>query len=87
MLSQCDNLLLMRMNFETDLGYLRDTFSFFVPWSYPPSSTFQLGETLVAGKSLHPTYVKFGSRIFKKDGGQHRHRVGHPLLTPAPSYP
>jgi DNA helicase HerA-like ATPase len=27
-LSQCDNLLLMRMNSEADLGHLRDAFSF-----------------------------------------------------------
>jgi hypothetical protein len=30
-LSQCDNLLLMRMNSEADLGYLSDTFTYVPP--------------------------------------------------------
>ena len=68
-LSQCDNLLLMRMNSEADLGYLRDTFSFVPSGLIHRATTFGLGETLVAGKFFpHPTYVKFGSRISQEGG-------------------
>jgi uncharacterized protein len=68
-LSQCDNLLLMRMNSEADLGYLRDTFSFVPSGLIERATTFRLGETLVAGKFFpHATYVKFGSRISQEGG-------------------
>ena len=50
-LSQCDNLLLMRMNSEADLGYLSDTFSYVPPSLIQRATTFGLGETLVAGWS------------------------------------
>jgi hypothetical protein len=68
-LSQCDNLLLMRMNSEADLEYLSDTFSFVPPGLIQRATTFGLGETLVAGKFFpHPTYVKFGARISQEGG-------------------
>jgi len=68
-LSQCDNLLLMRMNSEADLGYLRDTFSFVPSGLIQRATTFGLGETLVAGKFFpHPTYVKFGARTSQEGG-------------------
>ena len=68
-LSQCDNLLLMRMNSEADLGYLSDTFSFVPPSLIQRATTFGLGETLVAGKFFpHAGYVKFGARISQEGG-------------------
>ena len=69
MLSQCDNLLLMRMNSEAHLGYLSDTFSFVPPSLIQRATTFGLGETLVAGKFFpHAAYVKFGARMSQEGG-------------------
>jgi uncharacterized protein len=68
-LSQCDNLLLMRMNSEADLGYLRDTFSFVPAGLVQRATTFQQGQGLVAGKFFpHPTYVQFGQRLSHEGG-------------------
>ena len=68
-LSQCDNLLLMRMNSEADLGYLSDTFSFVPPSLIQRATTFGLGETLVGGKFFpHPAYVRFGARMSQEGG-------------------
>ena len=68
-LSQCDNLLLMRMNSEADLGYLREVFSFVPAGLIERATTFGMGETLVAGKFFsHASYVKFGARISQEGG-------------------
>jgi DNA helicase HerA-like ATPase len=68
-LSQCDNLLLMRMNSEADLGHLRDTFSFVPAGLIQRATTFRQGESLVAGKlAPHPTYVRFGRRLSREGG-------------------
>jgi len=68
-LSQCDNLLLMRMNSEADLGHLRDTFSFVPAGLIQRATTFRQGESLVAGKFVpHPTYVRFGQRLSREGG-------------------
>jgi hypothetical protein len=68
-LSQCDNLLLMRMNSEADLGYLREVFSFVPAGLIQRATTFQQGQSLVAGKFFpHATYVKFGQR-YSQEGG------------------
>jgi hypothetical protein len=68
-LSQSDNLLLMRMNSEADLGYLAETFSFAPPSLIQKATTFGLGETLVAGKFFpHTGYVRFGARISQEGG-------------------
>ena len=68
-LSQCDNLLLMRMNSEADLAHLRDTFSFVPAGLIQRATTFQQGESLVAGKFVpHPTYVRFGERLSQEGG-------------------
>ena len=68
-LSQCDNLMLMRMNSAADLAHLEANFSF-VPWGLLQQAThFGLGEALVAGKiSPHPTLVRFGARITEEGG-------------------
>jgi hypothetical protein len=68
-LSQCDNLALMRMNSASDLEYVGELFSF-VPLSLLRQATdFGLGEALVAGKvASHPALVCFGAR-FSEEGG------------------
>jgi DNA helicase HerA-like ATPase len=68
-LSQCDNLLVMRMNSLADLGFVADVFSF-VPSSLLERATaFRQGEALVAGKiSSHPSFVRFGARVAEEGG-------------------
>ncbi len=53
-LSQCDNLLLMRMNSEADLGYLSDTFSFVPPSLIQRATTFRSRRDL-GGRQVLPT--------------------------------
>jgi len=68
-LSQCDNLLLMRMNSAADLEYLRAVFSFVPDGLLERASTFRLGEALVAGKLVsHAGYVRFGARLAEEGG-------------------
>ena len=69
-LSQCDNLILMRMNSEADLRSIGETFSF-VPWSLLGQAvTLAQGEALVAGKLFsHPAFARFGRRVSEEGGG------------------
>jgi hypothetical protein len=68
-LSQCDNLLLMRMNSEADLGHLRDVFSFVPDCLIQRATTFRQGESLAGGKFVpYPTYVRFGQRLSQEGG-------------------
>ena len=48
-LSQCDNLLLMRMNSLADLGYVGEVFSFVPQSLLERATTFRQGESLAAG--------------------------------------
>jgi hypothetical protein len=67
--SQCDNLILMRMNSAADLGHLTELFSFVPPTLLERATGFRLGEALVAGKITPvPSLVRFGSR-FSEEGG------------------
>jgi hypothetical protein len=68
-LSQCDNLLLMRMNSAADLGFVGHVFSF-VPQSLLERATaFRQGEALAAGKiSAHPALLRFGARVSEEGG-------------------
>jgi DNA helicase HerA-like ATPase len=67
--SQCDNLVLMRMNSSADLAYLRDAFSFVPSSLLDLAAGFGLGQALVAGKlSSHPAVVKMGPRIAQEGG-------------------
>jgi DNA helicase HerA-like ATPase len=67
--SQCDNLVLMRMNSQGDLGDLARFFSF-VPESLVRGATsFRMGQALIAGKILpQPAYVQMGERISQEGG-------------------
>ena len=68
-LSQCDNLLLMRMNSEADIGHLREAFSFVPAGLIERATIFRQGESLVAGKFVpHPMYVRFGQRLSREGG-------------------
>ena len=68
-LSQCDNLVLMRMNSAADLAYLGEMFSFVPGGLLARSSRFGLGEALVAGKiAPQPALVRFGKRISEEGG-------------------
>ena len=68
-LSQCDNLVLMRMNSTADLAYVGGIFSFVPPGLIDRAATFRLGEALVAGKiASHPALIRIGSRITHEGG-------------------
>ena len=57
-LSQCDNLALMRMNSVADLAHVGGVFSFVPPGLLERATTFGQGEALVAGKvASHPALV------------------------------
>jgi uncharacterized protein len=69
-LSQCDNLLLMRMNSTADLGFVSDIFSFVPQSLLERATTFSQGESLAAGKiSPHPALLRFGARVSEEGGG------------------
>jgi uncharacterized protein len=68
-LSQCDNLVLMRMNSAADLAHIGSVFSFVPPGLVERAMTFRQGEALVAGKiASHPALIRFGER-FSEEGG------------------
>ena len=68
--SQCDNLILMRMNSTADVGALAGAFSFVPPGLLDRATAFRQGETLIAGKlSGHPALVRVGRRISEEGGG------------------
>ena len=69
-LTQCDNLLLMRMNSLVDLGFVSDTFSFVPPSLLERATTFRQGESLAAGPiAPHPAFLRFGRRLAQEGGG------------------
>ena len=69
-LSQCDNLILMRMNSLEDVAHLGGTFSFVPPRLLEQSTGFTLGQALLAGKiSPTPTLAKFEGRLSHEGGG------------------
>jgi DNA helicase HerA-like ATPase len=68
-LSQCDNLVLMRMNSAADLAHVGRIFSFVPPGLIDRATTFRLGEALMAGKiASHPALIRFGARITHEGG-------------------
>jgi DNA helicase HerA-like ATPase len=67
--SQCDNLVLMRLNSAADAAFAQAVFSFVPPTLIAQAATFRLGEALVAGKvSPYPALVRFGARIAEEGG-------------------
>ena len=68
-ISQADNLILMRLNSAADAAFAQAVFSFVPPELVARSATFRLGEALVAGKiSSHPTLLRFGARVAEEGG-------------------
>ena len=68
-LSQCDNLLLMRMNSAADLSVVEQGFSFVPPGLLACAGAFRQGEALAAGRiSSHPALIRFGDR-YSVEGG------------------
>jgi len=68
-LSQCDNLILMRMNSTADLGHVGRVFSFVPPGLLDRATTFRQGEALAAGKiTSHPALIRFGARLSHEGG-------------------
>lgn len=68
--SQCDNLVLMRMNSRSDLAGLSEIFSFVPPPLFALAAEFRQGEALVAGKLVpSPTLGRFGPRWSREGGG------------------
>ena len=68
-LSQCDNLVLMRMNSVADLAHVAAVFSFAPAGLVDRATAFGQGEALLAGKvASHPALVRFGSRISYEGG-------------------
>ena len=68
--SQCDNLLLMRMNSMADVADLTGLFSFVPPGLMGGAPSFGLGQALVAGR-LFPqggAYVQMGARVSQEGG-------------------
>jgi DNA helicase HerA-like ATPase len=67
--SQCDNLLLMRMNSQADLADLSRLFSFVPPGLVAGATSFRMGQALVAGKILpQAAYVQMGERVTEEGG-------------------
>jgi uncharacterized protein len=69
-LSQADNLVLMRLNSLADLAFAEAAFSFVPPSLIERSVTFRQGEGLIAGKiSPQPALLAFDARISEEGGG------------------
>jgi hypothetical protein len=69
-LSQCDNLILMRMNSQGDLAQLAEAFSFVPASLLEQAPHFRKGETVLAGEIVHrPLLARFGERLSVEGGG------------------
>ena len=67
--SQCDNLLLMRMNSSADLADLSRVFSFVPEGLMAGATSFRQGQALVAGKVMpRAAYVTMGARVSEEGG-------------------
>jgi DNA helicase HerA-like ATPase len=68
-ISQCDNLLLMKMNSAADLATLTETFSYAPPSLVAQAPYFGLGEGLAAGKiAPDPLLFRSGRRLTREGG-------------------
>jgi hypothetical protein len=68
-LSQADNLVLLRLNSMADAAFAQAVFSFVPPSLIQRSATFRQGEGLIAGKiSPEPALLRFGARISEEGG-------------------
>jgi uncharacterized protein len=68
-LSQCDNLVLMRMNSPGDLDELARVFGFAPPSMLRAAPSFAKGEALLAGMfAIVPTVTRIGGRLTPEGG-------------------
>ncbi|MGB3330531.1 MAG: ATP-binding protein, partial [Thermomicrobiales bacterium] len=68
-LSQCDNLMVMRMNSRADIEQLAEVFSFVSPGMLARASLFKQGEALFAGKIVPaPLFLRVGARLTTEGG-------------------
>jgi DNA helicase HerA-like ATPase len=68
-LSQCENLVLMRMNSTSDIAALAETFSFVPRSLLDQARRFGQGETLLAGGIVgEPTLARFDRRLSEEPG-------------------
>jgi uncharacterized protein len=68
-ISQCENLVLMRLSSAADLAHVGSLFSSVAPGLVDRASTFSQGEALVAGRIVsHPALVRFGKRLTREGG-------------------
>jgi uncharacterized protein len=68
-LSQCDNLILMRMNSTGDVDELTRMYGFAPPAMLRISRSFGQGEALVAGTFVpRPALVRMGARLTREGG-------------------
>jgi DNA helicase HerA-like ATPase len=68
-LSQADNLVLLRLNSLSDAAFAEAAFSFVPPSLITRSATFRQGEGLIAGKiSPEPALLRFDRRISEEGG-------------------
>jgi len=68
-LSQADNLVLLRLNSLADSAFAETAFSFVPPSLIDRSVIFRQGEGLIAGKiSPHPALLRFDARITEEGG-------------------
>ncbi len=75
-LSQCDNLGLMRVNAPRDLAELAEVFGFAPEEAIRRAKSFQQGQALFAGGFItEPTFVQMGERLTEEAGGD----VGVPM--------
>ena len=83
-ISQCDNLALMKMTSPVDLDELATIFGFVPPAMLARASWFKQGEALFAGGFVPaPTMVAMGPRLTREGGAD----VGVPLRTTPESRP
>jgi DNA helicase HerA-like ATPase len=68
-LSQADNLVLLRLNSRADAAFVQSVFSFVPPGLIGRSASFRQGEALIAGKiSPVPALLRFGARTSQEGG-------------------
>jgi len=68
-LSQADNLVLLRLNSLADSAFAEAAFSFVPPSLIDRSVIFRQGQGLIAGRiSPHPALLRFDARITEEGG-------------------
>ena len=69
-LSQCENLVLMRMGSRADLAHVQEVFSMVPPDLLAEATAFGLGECLLAGRIVdYPTLARTSGRRLSHEGG------------------